>query len=237
MKLFIPLFTLILCMSLPAIAQEDKEKKQARGRVVHFACTGIPKNLANPVLVRSGKKIIKLDINRRMASDAVKIPANGIIEWVVKSNNPDGDPYLPIARVKVPDGVRKALVILVPRREPKGTLLFTGLVQDLSSFSGGDYLFLNLTTTRVSVQMGNKKLLIRSGKHRIYRAKGLKKSTNFPVKYVYYNSAKNQWKLLSASTIVLRPTRREICIFNWDAKHQRVNYHGLTFPVPPSIDQ
>jgi len=233
MKFSIQLIILILCMSFPVAAQEGDEKKQARGRVVYFACTGIPENLENPVLVRSGKKIIKLDISRRMASDAVKIPASGIIEWVVKSDKPDGDPYLPIARAKVPPGMTKALVILVPRKKPKGTLLFTSAVQDLASFSGGDYLFINLSPTAVRVKLGEKKMLIKSGKRSVYKASGLKKSKNLPVKYACMDTRKKQWKLLSASTIVLRPTRREICIFHWDAKHQRVNYHGITFPVTP----
>ena len=233
MRFSIQLLILVLCMSFPVLAQENEEKKQAKGRVVHFACTGIPKDLENPVLVRSGKKITKLPINRRMASDAVKIPASGIIEWVVKSDKPDGDPYLVIARAKVPDGMSKALVILVPRHEPKGALLFSAVVQNLSSFRGGDYLFLNLTKTEVSVQMGKKKLRIKSGKRRVYKARGLKKSKNLPVKYACFDTRKSKWKLLSASTIVLRRTRREICIFHWDSKHQRVNYHGITFPVTP----
>jgi len=233
MKFSIQLITLILCINLPLIAQEDKEKKQARGRIVYFACTGIPKDLENPVLVRSGKKITKLDISRRMASDAVKIPASGIIEWVVKSDNPDGDPYLPIARAKVPDGMSKALIILTPRHEPKGTLLFDAVVQNLASFSGGDYLFINLSPTQVKVKLGKQKMLIKSGKRSVYRARGLKKSRNEPVMYACYDTRKEEWKLLSASTLVLRATRREICIFHWDAKHKRVNYHGITFPVAP----
>jgi hypothetical protein len=36
---------------------------------------------------------------------------------------------------------------------------------------------------------------------------------------------------LSASTVVLQSTRREICIFSWDAGLERVDYHGITFPV------
>jgi hypothetical protein len=39
--------------------------------------------------------------------------------------------------------------------------------------------------------------------------------------------------MLSASTIVLQSTRREICIFSWDVSLERVDYHGITFPVTP----
>ena len=37
--------------------------------------------------------------------------------------------------------------------------------------------------------------------------------------------------MISASTIVLYPKRREICIFSWDTRFNRIAYHGLTFPV------
>ncbi len=115
----------------------------------------------------------------------------------------------------------------------EGSLVFTAVVQDLSSFAGGDYLFLNLTKMAVGVQMGEEKLLVKSGRHSVHRASGLKKSKNIPVKYSYFDAQKRKWKLLSASTLVLRPTRREICIFHWDSKYKRVNYHGITFPVTP----
>ena len=231
MRFSIPLFALVFCMSFPVLAQEVDEKKQARGRIAHFACTGIPKDLENPVLVRSGKKITKLQISRRMASDAVKIPASGVLEWVIKSDNPDGDTYLPIARAVVPDGVSKALVILTPLHKPKGTLIFSAAVQDLSSFVGGDYLFINLSPRVMGIKLGKKKLTIKPGKRSIHHATNLKKSTNTPVSYSFFDPEKTKCKLLSASTIVMRPTRREICIFHWDAKHHRVNYHGITCPV------
>ena len=231
MKFSIKLLFITFCMAFPVVAQESKEDKPARGRVVHFACTGIPKNLENPVLVRSGKKITKLQISRRMASDAVKIPASGVIEWVIKSDKPDSDPYVPIARAVVPEGISKALVILTPLHKPKGTLIFSAAVQDLASFTGGDYLFINLSPKMVGVKLGKKKLTIKPGKRRVHHVSNLKKSRNTPVSYSFFDPQKKKWKLLSASTIVMRPTRREICIFHWDAKYKRVNYHGITCPV------
>ena len=37
--------------------------------------------------------------------------------------------------------------------------------------------------------------------------------------------------MLSASTIVLRPTRREICIFNNGSRLGNIKKHGILFPV------
>ncbi len=48
----------------------------------------------------------------------------------------------------------------------------------------------------------------------IYKAPVLAKPTNMPVMYGLYRSEEKKWKRLTASTVVLRPTRREISIFN-----------------------
>ena len=40
-----------------------------------------------------------------------------------------------------------------------------------------------------------------------------------------------KWKILSASTVVLRPTRREICIFNNGSRLGNIEKHKILFPV------
>jgi hypothetical protein len=52
-----------------------------------------------------------------------------------------------------------------------------------------------------------------------------------PIRYSYFHPVIKVWKMLSASTVVLRSTRREIWIFSWDPRFKRVDYHGITFPV------
>jgi hypothetical protein len=39
------------------------------------------------------------------------------------------------------------------------------------------------------------------------------------------------WEILSASTVVIRPTRREICIFNNGTRIGNIKKHGILFPV------
>ena len=81
----------------------------------------------------------------------MKIPADGIIRIVREVENPE-DPekpkYLILAQANVPEGVGKALIILVPLAKPSGDLVFQAQVQDLAKFTGGDWLFMNLTTVQ-----------------------------------------------------------------------------------------
>lgn len=234
------LFPLLLLLSnaLPLAAQEsdDEEPRQARGRLAWFAATGIPDNLENPVKVLTGKDLTEVTLSKRLASEPVKIPADGLIRIVRVTANPDkpSEPaYLTLARARIPEDMSKALIILVPAPKSDSGLVYQTKVQNLAEFKGGDYLYLNLTKVNVAVQLGDQRIGLKPGKTSIYKAPTLRQSTNTAVSYHYYHPTQKKWKLLSASTIVLRPTRRELCVFSWDPRYQRVNYHGITFPVMP----
>lgn len=229
---------LVLCTDLPLLAQngESREPRKPRGRVAYLIYTSMPEGVENPVDVLSGKEITELTLSKRMSSDPVKITADGIIRIVREAEaGPDDDPEKPkyetLAKASIPDNVSKALVILIPLAKPKGNLLFRTKVQDLASFKGGDYLYLNLSPMNIKVDLAKTKIGLKPGDTKIYDAPALKKSTNIPIRYSYYHPEKKSWKMLSASTVVLRSTRREICIFSWDPRFKRVSYHGITFPV------
>jgi hypothetical protein len=222
----------------PLLAQKDatSEPRQAKGRVAWFIYTSMPEGLENPVSVMTGKDLIQLTLSKRSPSEPVKIPADGILRVVRKVANPD-DPakpnYLTLAQAIIPDGVGKALIILAPVAKPDSALVFQAKVQDLAAFTGGDYLYLNLTTLNIAVEMGTTKIGLKPGETKIYDAPELTESTNVPVRYSFFHPTQQQWQVLSASTVVLRSTRREICIFSWDPRFGRVDYHGITFPVTP----
>lgn len=224
--------------SLPAQEEEGVEPaKPQRGRLAWFAATAIPEGLANPVQVLIGEDLEEVMLTKRMASGPVKIPADGLVRLVRKEPNPaePGKPaYVTLAQARIPEGVQQALLILVPAAPKEGSeVVFQVKVQDLAEFKGGDSLYLNLTTLNVAVQMGDKRLGMKPGDKVIHSAGKLEKSTNTAVSYHFFHPQQEQWKLLSASTVVMRPTRREICIFSWDPRFNRVDYHGITFPVTP----
>ena len=49
--------------------------------------------------------------------------------------------------------------------------------------------------------------------------------------YEFYHPERKKWKMLTASTVVLRPTRREICIFNKGSRLGNIKKHKILFPV------
>ena len=233
MKTIILYFGILLCGASALFAQNNNSSK-AKGRIAWFVYTSMPEGVENPVKVMSGKDITDLTLSKRMASDSVKIPQSGILRLVREMQNPDNSKkvnYLTLAQVNIPKKISRALIILMPLKNPEGSLVFKTKVQDLAEFKGGDWLFMNLTKADIGVQLGETKMKIMPNKIRIYDASALGKSTNMPILYSFFHPIKDEWKLISASTVVLRKTRREICIFSADPRFNRIAYHGITFPV------
>jgi hypothetical protein len=236
MKIFSVGLAVALCAVRPSTAQNETtdEPRKPRGRMAWFVSTSMPQGLENPVSIMSGTDVVQVTLSKRAPSEPVKIPEDGILRMVRKiepPKEPGKTEYLTLAQATIPETVDKALVILVPvEKNPQGRL-FQAKIQNLASFSGGDSLYLNLTNVKVGVEMGKTKLEIKPGEVSIYDAPNVAEPLEIPLRYSYFNPVKQQWQVLSASTIVLYPTRREICIFSWDPRFKRVDYHGITFPV------
>jgi len=221
---------------LPLAGQADSgdAKPRKSGRLVWFACTSIPDGLENPVKVMNGEKLSEVELPRYMTSDPVKIPKDGIIR-IVREEQAAEDPtkinYLVLAQAKIPENVREALIILMPLPEPKGDLLFSAKVQNLADFKGGDRLYINLSNTPIRVTLGDTDVIVAPKKANIYEAPNLAKPANVPIMYRFYHPEQKKWKIMSASTVVLRPTRREINIFNEGSRLGNIKKHKILFPV------
>lgn len=221
-------------LPLAAQSQTDGDSRREAGRSAWFVCTSIPDDLKNPVTVMAGKNLIEVELPRFMASDAVGIPEDGILRIVREvpdPENPEKPKYLVLAEAKIPAGVREALIILVPLPKPEGDLVFLAQVQDLSKFKGGDRLFINLSDTHIRVRFGTTTVNVPAKEANIYETPVLAEPTNMPVMYEFFHPERKEWKMLSASTVVLRPTRREISIFNEGSRPGNIKKHKILFPV------
>lgn len=216
------------------IAQKENKLFEPNSRVAWFVYTSMPEGIDNPVTIMSGKEITQVTLSKRSPSMPVKISADGILKLVRKIENSD-DPeklnYQILAQVLVPKEVNKALIILIPATKNPSGIVFQSRVKDLSLFNGGNSMYLNMTKLKVGVELGTTKMAIEPGQDKIHSDPNLSEPTNLVVRYSYYHTEKMEWKILSASTIVLYPTRREICIFSWDERFKRIDYHGMTLPV------
>ena len=229
---------LLSCCPLLLMGQDAAtgEPKAARGRSAYFIYTSMPQGVENPVTILTGQETQQLILSKRAASTAVKIPADGTIRLIRKlaaAPAPGAPPYQVIAQAVIPETITQALVILAPIKPTPEGLLFQCKVQDLATFKGGDYFFLNMTKLNVAVEMGSTKIPLKPGHSHIYKSPTTTDAVNMPIRYSFFDEARKEWNVISASTVVLYGTRREMCIFSWDSVYERIDYHGITVPVMP----
>jgi hypothetical protein len=79
--------------------------------------------------------------------------------------------------------------------------------------------------------LGDWEMVVKSGKSTIYGSPAISASTNLPVPCSFCHLEKKEWQMLSASTLILRSARREMCIFSLDPRFGHIDYHGIMFPV------
>jgi hypothetical protein len=233
---------LLLCLCLgfsaafPLFAQEDgiAKPRQAKGRMAWFVYTSMPAELENPVSIMSGKDISQLLLSKLSPSEPVKIPADGILRLVRKIENPK-DPkkpeYLTLAQAAVPDAVTKAIIILMPVAKNPNGLLFKARVQDLATFKGGETMFLNMTNRKIGIELGQAKIKVEPGQFKIHNPLGAAKSVSLPIRLSNFHPERKEWDMITASTVALYSTRREMCIFIWDTRYNRVDFESITFPA------
>ncbi len=207
---------------------------KANGRMAWFVHTSLPDGLENPVSVLVGESVIQVMLSKFAPSDPVKIPADGILRIVRKVANPK-DPlkpgYLTIGLATVPATVSRALVILMPADKNPDGLLFRTNVQDLAAMQGGDTMFLNMTKLNIGIELGSAKFVVSPGQRKIHDALGTAQSVSLPIRLSYLDPSRKEWEMITASTVALYATRREMCVFNWDAKFNRVDYESITLPA------
>ncbi|BCX46262.1 hypothetical protein HAHE_01700 [Haloferula helveola] len=234
----IPLLSLVLSLgtAVGLVAQEAEtgsEERAPRGRVASFVFTSLPEGFENPVTVLAGKEVSEVLLSKFSPSDSVKVPADGILRIVRQVENAaaaETPQYQTLAQASVPESVSKAVVILMPMAENPQGLLFKTQVLDLDAYKGGESMFLNMTNFRIGIELGKSKFVVEPGKLRSHNPLGSERSASLPIRLSYFHPTREEWSMITASTVALYSTRRELCIFNWDANFNRVDYESLTLP-------
>ena len=224
-------------MAFPSLlfaqGSEKKPNTQVKERMAWFIYTSLPEGVENPVSIMSDTDIIEVTLSKRSPSLPVKIPADGILKLVRKIDNPtqpEKNSYITLAQTTVSEQVDKALIILIPStKEPKEPL-FETKVQNLADIKGGDWMFLNATNLKVGIDMNKTEILVGPSETKIHTPEISKESIQMSFRYSVTDSDKESWKTISSSSVPNYATRREICIFTWDPKYNRISYHGMSLP-------
>lgn len=191
--------------------------------------------MANPVKVISDKETQMLTMSNDMSSGPVKVPSDGVVRLVKELPKVDGmtiPAYRTLAQAVVPKEVQKALVIMspAPGRTPDGPV-FATKVLSLADFHGGDFLYLNLTSSTIGVEVGKHKFSLKPGSIKIQDVTEIDVLGSVPYRYSYLDEKTTQWMPLNASMTITTPTRREVLIFSVSEDGESIRCNSITVPV------
>jgi hypothetical protein len=222
----------ISCAQTPS----DPSASKTKGKEARFVYTSLPQGVTNPITILRGEELVKVHLSLRSPSEPVKIPADGIVRIVSEQPNPQ-EPTKPkivtIGVAKVADTVSKCLVILIPTVDKKDGILLETRVVDFANYKGGNNLFLNMSRKKIAVDIAKKTIEVDPNEHKIFDVPATPNPENVQMRFRFLDTETKKWQIITGSTIVMYPTRREMCIFGWDTKFERINYRGITIPVDP----
>ncbi len=234
MKHLALLHGLLLTLFAPLAAQELAANADEKpGRRAWLVAAQMPKDLPNPLPVFSDNALHQVPMHLRQVHESVPVDEAGVVRVVKPQVGDDGKVrHVPLAVAQLPEGVREALIVLVPDHNKDG-LAFRGEVIDLAKFKKGGCLFVNLVKTKVGVTIGEHKTVVNSGDMNFINALGDERRKVVPVRF-FYELPKEQnpeWRLMTAAQIALFQGRREITVFFFNPEIENVDFRGITFPA------
>ena len=235
-NLILLVLTAAMAMGQPGTAAEViPERPKIQGRKAWIMCTSIPEKVPNPVSVLVDGEVHKITLSIRHMSDPFPIRGDGAVRLIKTVPDPKQEGKMTfdvLAQAVVPKTTQEALIIMAPAPSDSKHA-FQCKVLDLKEFQGGDYMYLNLSPRKIVITLGEEKQPLEPGSLEIQTNREIRKATNTPLSFHYFSENENKWKLITATTVVVQPTRREICVFSWDSERERIQFKGATFPVEP----
>ena len=235
------------CMTLAMAAclsaqGEPLEAEREPARRAWIVAAEIPEDVANPLPVMVGDQMNEVPLRLRDVGDAIAVDEAGVVRAVKAETGPDGEvAYRNLAVAKLGKGVREALIVLVPKEEKEEGeegLKFNTKVIDLAKFKKGGCLYVNLVKTKIGITIGEEKTVVSPGDMEFINMTGEERAVVKPIRFFYEipkqpDADKADWKLMTASRMMLYRSRREICIFFYNKEIENVDFRGIPFITPP----
>lgn len=187
---------------------------------------------ADPIiLTREGTE--QIHISTRSPREYVKLPGDGRI--IIGTEGPsEEEPIIPFASGIAPSGASKILVLLVPAKDSKYSLM----ILDERKFKGGSVCFINQSGETVGVKLDNKQIVVKNKAVQIHQPSRQSKARNTQVSFHTVktdSSGRKVAKLLAETIWNISPTRGEICVFYRDQRRKRASFRvfGSSFVPTP----
>jgi hypothetical protein len=229
----------ICCLGLLAaqwICGQTPTEPEVKGRRAWVVATTIPEDVPNPLPVMAGERLHEVRMHLRSVGQAIPIDESGVVRAVKPITGEDGEiTYQELSRSRVPEGVREALIVLVPDTRGSDGTGFRSKVIDLSKFKKGGCLYVNLVKTKIGITIDEQKTVVKPGGMEFINPLAREDQGVFTVGFFYevFDQPDAEWKLMTSSKMAIYRSRREICIFYYNEEIDNVDFRGIPFMTPP----
>lgn len=239
-------FFWICCFGISSLqllcGQTAEPETEVKGRRAWVVATTMPEDVANPLPVLSGEKLHMVRMRLRAIGRPIPVDGNGVVRAVKEETDADGKViYKNLSISQIPEGVREALIVLVPDDQGSDGLRFRSKVVDLAKFKEGGFLYVNLVATKLGITIGDHKTVIAPGGMEFINPLENKDKDVLAVRFFYevQTEGREEWKLMTSSKMAIYKSRREICIFYYNQELENVDFRGIPFmvPAPPKQPQ
>jgi len=139
------------------------------------------------------------------------------------SGNPSPDSK-PAAVARVPDGLRDAIIMLLPEGTP-GRYHATVFDASLATFRGGDQRFLNLSRETVGIDLGGRKISVETGKSDTIRKVEADGPARLPLQM--FRRSGETWDRFSATRVTIDSRIRCLVIIYPDPAEGRLRAKAI----------
>lgn len=131
---------------------------------------------------------------------------------------------IPVVVASVPDGIRDAIVLLLPDAVPGR---YRALVFDssLATFRGGDHQFLNLSLVPVGIDLAGEKLNLDPGKSGIIRKNAADGAARQPLQL--FHRPENEWVRFSSTRAAINSRIRSLVLIFPDPSEGRLRARAI----------
>ncbi|PXA04381.1 hypothetical protein DDZ13_07565 [Coraliomargarita sinensis] len=233
MKYFfsIACFTLLTSHWISAQAPTDDES-EVKGRKAWLVATTIPDDVPNPLKIIADDKLQEIRLLTRSVGAPFKVGETGVVRTVKEVIGADGElAYENLSMTTVPEGIREALIVLVPRKKDAEGLRFNSKVIDLAEFELGGFLYVNLVNTKIGIALDDHKAVVEPGGMKYINPLdgSRKKAVRTGFFYEVPANPKAEWELMTSFKMAVYDSRREICIFFYNERIENVDFRGISF--------
>ena len=228
---FQPVFLLAFTVAfLLAVSTRSLAQEAPSGPAVRFAVSALPADFGTSICFLRSKTPVECPLSLHRFSPSQALAANQtelhLYQRVPVVSEETGLFPAPDYRLALPKARRIIVVVFPGSRKTKGSVPFSAVAIDESTFTPGSIYFFNPTPIPVGARLGKDWHVIEDRTNRLYQPAALDEGTSLGVQISL--KSRGQWKLFASTRWHLTRQERHFVFFKINQRTGKPDYDSFT---------